>query len=667
MRMRTQLLSAFAAAVLISALIGVFGIVNLRRSQAASDFLYAKATVPLADLVTINNRFQRIRVNLYRTMFDSPDQVKLDVANCRQFAKDIEKSLDEYSTTNIDASDVASYQAMRSLLEKFISEVEPILSLGLFGKQAETVALINGSVKDSVDQLNTLLDNINTMSVQSAQVADKAAASGSNTSMIWMIALVILGAALSIFLALLITRSVLRAVGGEPARIAELADALSQGELGLDEKEHSNYTGIAKAANDLKLRLREIIGTMQDGSQNVSEGANQVSSAAQSMSQGATEQASSMEEVASSMEEMASSIKQNADNALQTDAIARSAAERAERGGVAVKEAVSAIKEIAAKIGIIEEIARQTNLLALNAAIEAARAGEAGKGFAVVASEVRKLAERSQVAAGEITELSSRTVSAAENTQSIIEEIVPDIRKTAGLVQEVLASSKEQNSGAEQINAALAQLDKVIQQNAAAAEQLSSTAEELSGQAAQSLDVMGYFRLGAADAAGAVGGESKIVERAIKAHINWKVRLLAHLNGDERIDRNEAVSDERCDLGRWIESEGRRFSGQESFENLKSKHRHFHKVVGEVLDLKSRGKLTEARESIERGRFAASTKECVDAIRSIDRLVRGSGPAPQPETRSAPRTENPRPPAAPVRSRSLAIRKGVDDSEFEEF
>ena len=298
---------------------------------------------------------------------------------------------------------------------------------------------------------------------------------------------------IGIVVAFVVTRSIVRPIN----EAMDIANSLAKGDLTITvEAKSKDETGQMMAAiSQMEDKLKQVVGDVIGATDNVATGSQQLSATAQQMSQGATEQAASAEEISSSMEEMASSIRQNTDNAMQTEKISIKSAVDAKEGGKAVVETVAAMKEIATKIGIIEEIARQTNLLALNAAIEAARAGEHGKGFAVVASEVRKLAERSQSAAGEISSLSSRSVAIAEQAGEMLTKMVPDIQKTAELVQEITASSKEQDTGAEQINKAIQQLDQVIQQNASASEEMASTSEELASQADLLKDSISFFRI----------------------------------------------------------------------------------------------------------------------------------------------------------------------------
>ncbi|MBJ6752459.1 MCP four helix bundle domain-containing protein [Geomonas anaerohicana] len=301
-------------------------------------------------------------------------------------------------------------------------------------------------------------------------------------------------------------------------KITDAAKEVSNGNLMVSLKERSSQDELIHALSAMVGKITEVVTEVKVAADNVASGSVQLSANAQSMSEGASQQAAAAEEASSSMEEMSANIRQNADNAQQTEKIAVKSADDAKEGGKAVAETVQAMKDIAGKISIIEEIARQTNMLALNAAIEAARAGEHGKGFAVVASEVRKLAERSQVAAGEISELSITSVEVAERAGEMLSAILPDIQKTAELVQEINASSKEQDTGAQQINKAIQQLDQVIQQNASASEEMASTAEELSSQSEQLQSTISFFRVDMA-ASGHQAAPKQLTKSASKSEV----------------------------------------------------------------------------------------------------------------------------------------------------
>ncbi len=279
--------------------------------------------------------------------------------------------------------------------------------------------------------------------------------------------------------------------------MTQLAEEMAEGNLTIKVKERSAQDTLMRALNAMVQRLSEIVLNVKGVADNVASGSQGINGSAGEMSQGATEQAAAAEQASSSMEQMAANIRQNSDNALHTETIARKAAEDVQAGGTAVGETVAAIRNIARKIKIIEEIARQTHMLSLNATIEAARAEEYGKGFGVVAAEVRALAERSQTAAVEIIDLTTASVETAEKAGEILLTLVPDIQKTAELVQEISASSKEQDTGAEQINRAIQQLDQVIQQNASSSEELASTAEELAAQSEHLQGAIAFFQVDA--------------------------------------------------------------------------------------------------------------------------------------------------------------------------
>jgi methyl-accepting chemotaxis protein len=403
------------------------------------------------------------------------------------------KAVDAFEKTILTEDGKKLFADYKTLRAAYGAELDKVIALVMQGKNAEGAEVIKTTGAKASRDLQDQIDKLQEAKLKQAKLTDEENGVVAKNARNIMIGLCIAGVLIAILFGVFIANII-----SKPLRQGvSFAQAVAAGDLTqtvkLDQKDEIGQ--LATALNEMVAKLSSIVGDCMSAADNVAAGSQELSATAQQLSQGATEQAASAEEISSSMEEMTSSIRQNSDNSSQTEKIAMKSASDAKEGGKAVTETVAAMKEIATKINIIEEIARQTNLLALNAAIEAARAGEHGKGFAVVASEVRKLAERSQAAAGEISTLSSRSVSVAETAGEMLNKMVPDIQKTSELVQEISASSKEQDTGAEQISKAIQQLDSVIQQNASASEEMASTSEELSGQAEQLKDTISFFRI----------------------------------------------------------------------------------------------------------------------------------------------------------------------------
>ncbi|MDD2309020.1 MAG: MCP four helix bundle domain-containing protein [Desulfuromonadaceae bacterium] len=495
LKIGTKLISGFVLVALIAGVIGLIGIQKIQQINEADTKLYEKMTVPLGELADIAVSFQRLRINLRDIVATNDKQEMLKIAdNIKKLRAETTEKQDAFEKTILNDEGRKLFDDYKKNREIYAGVFVRILALAEADKDAEAIALLTGEGKQIAFQYQAAIDRQQEAKLKQAKLtAEENTAIASAASRL-MTGLSIGGALLAICLGLFISRAITRPIN----EAVGVANSLAKGDLTISvESKSKDETGIMMAALSLMVdKLKQVVGEVMSASDNVASGSQELSSTAQQMSQGATEQAASAEEISSSMEEMASSIRQNTDNAMQTEKISIKSAVDAKEGGKAVIETVAAMKEIATKISIIEEIARQTNLLALNAAIEAARAGEHGKGFAVVASEVRKLAERSQSAAGEISSLSSRSVSIAEQAGEMLTKMVPDIQKTAELVQEITASSKEQDTGAEQINKAIQQLDQVIQQNASASEEMASTSEELSSQAEQLQSSISFFDIG---------------------------------------------------------------------------------------------------------------------------------------------------------------------------
>ena len=93
---------------------------------------------------------------------------------------------------------------------------------------------------------------------------------------------------------------------------------------------------------------------------------------------------------------------------------------------------------------------------------------------------------------------------------------------------------------------------------------------------------------------------------AIEAHIRWKIRLEAYVDGtgSEKLDALAVSSDRNCVLGKWLHGSGSTTHGEhELFHSLMDTHAHFHQCAGRVVNLTDSGDTDAAVNLLRRGDY----------------------------------------------------------------
>jgi len=527
--------ACFAVLALLMIMLGVMSLVQMQRMDQMAKQVDENWLPAIVETNDMGLAIARVRALTLRALTLSSTELADTLQRAQSAESEMLAAEQRYEALIASEQERMAYEQFKAASERYMSQQRLVVGLVEAGRQEEAEAAVTGGLNQYADEMMLQLRHLTELNQQGAAAAAKATDEGYKRGLMIVVGLSLTALLLTVGLALLLTRSIVRPL----AEALGVARVIAAGDLTqrFDIAGRDEPAQLLSALRDMQRSLSETIQGISNSSTQLASAAEELNAVTEDATRGLRQQNHEMEQAATAVNEMTAAVEEVARNAVSTSEASRETDHNARDGGEKVRQTVASINALAGDVtatadsveglakdvhnisqvlDVIRAVAEQTNLLALNAAIEAARAGEQGRGFAVVADEVRALAHRTQQSTEEIERMISvvqqgaagavtamqKSMGQANHTLGLAQaagEALEDITRAVGSINErnmvIASASEEQAQVAREVDRNLVNIRDLSMQTAAGAEQTNTASQELSRLAVTLSQLVARFKL----------------------------------------------------------------------------------------------------------------------------------------------------------------------------
>ncbi len=536
MKIATRAGLGFAVLALLVALVGGFSLLQMKRMNSAAAEVKEVWLPAIAALNDMGQNILRIRTATLRLIvIREPSALAQNTALLNQLKGDLRQAKARYESLISLDTERQLYERYKQAQNDYMVEQDKLMGFSAQDDVDSAIAVASGELNKHAADMAALLRDLTELNNKGAADAAQLSSDVYSSATQLVILLIVAALVATIFLAMMLTRSIVRPLG----EAVQVAQVVASGDLtrDFDDQGVDEPAQLLQALKRMQGSLRSTIQSIADSSSQLASASEELHAVTEDATRGLHQQNAEIEQAATAVNEMTSAVEEVARNAVSTSEASRESDRTAQHGREQVRQTVDSISRLASDVtssssqvehlaeqirsisqvlDVIRSIAEQTNLLALNAAIEAARAGDAGRGFAVVADEVRALAHRTQQSTQEIEQMiggiqqgteravgamqqstgrTSATLELAQAAGRALDEIAQAISSINERNLVIASASEEQAQVAREVDRNLVNIRDLSLQTSAGANQTSAASQELSRLAVDLNGLVARFRI----------------------------------------------------------------------------------------------------------------------------------------------------------------------------